>query len=83
MICVSLAAGTLLTLAGAGFVFLYVRDALVASIGEADQSLLFWYLPILFIGIFAIMAGAGLFIRGLRRLGGKNGDEKSSNEKNR
>lgn len=27
------------------------------SIGAADKSLLFWYLPILFIGIFAAQAG--------------------------
>lgn len=36
----------------------YVSEALIAPAGEPDQSRIFWYLPILFIGL--ILAGAGL-----------------------
>jgi len=40
-------------------------------VGEPDQSLLFWYLPILFIGLFGIIIGATIGILGyvsLRKL---------------
>ena len=49
----------LLVIAAACF-YAYGRE-IFASIGSADKSLLFWYLPILFIGIFcargAVMLG--------------------------
>jgi cytochrome oxidase assembly protein ShyY1 len=47
---------------------MYVLEAIVARIGEADQSLLFWYLPILFIGLIVLAIGLGLGIWGARRL---------------
>jgi hypothetical protein len=50
--------------------FVYVRE-IVLSIGSNDKSLLFWYLPILFIGIIALkialVAGRGAY----RRIRGK------------
>lgn len=49
--------GLLLSFTGAGFIMLYVTEGIIARIGEADQSLLFWYLPILFIGIVALLFG--------------------------
>ncbi|MBT8148195.1 MAG: hypothetical protein KJN90_15155 [Gammaproteobacteria bacterium] len=52
--------GILLSVTGAGFVILYVTEGIIARMGEPDQSLLFWYLPILFIGIFALMFGLAL-----------------------
>ena len=35
---------------------MYVYGAVITRWGEADQSLLFWHLPILFFGIFSIIA---------------------------
>jgi len=60
--------GTLSTLAGIGFAGMYVFEAVIARIGEADQSLLFWYLPILFIGIFGITVGLGISAWGIIQL---------------
>lgn len=56
----ALASGVLLILAGMTLCAMYVLEAVIKRIGEADQSLLFWYLPILFTGIFCVMAGLGL-----------------------
>ena len=52
--------GGLMSIAGAAFVAMYVRDAVIARSGEPDQSLLFWYLPFLFMGVIALLAGLGL-----------------------
>ncbi|NNE05010.1 MAG: hypothetical protein HKO64_02915 [Xanthomonadales bacterium] len=52
--------GALLILAGIGLCAMYVVEAVIRRLGEADQSLLFWYLPILFIGLFSLMGGIGL-----------------------
>jgi len=45
---------------GGVFVFMYVWEAIISRIGDPDQSLLFWYLPILFLGLGA--GGGGLFL---------------------
>ncbi len=42
---------------GAMFVVLYFWKGVVARIGQADQSLLFWYLPVLFMGLIAMGVG--------------------------
>ena len=63
----AIAVGALLLLGGLGFVAMYVYSAVIARLGEPDQSLLFWYLPILFIGIALASAGLGLLGSGLRR----------------
>lgn len=55
-----LAFGSLVALLGAAFVAMYVREAIIARAGEPDQSLLFWYLPILFLGVIAVLTGLGI-----------------------
>jgi membrane protein implicated in regulation of membrane protease activity len=59
--------GGILAGLGAAFVVMYVLEAVVARRGDPDQSLLFWYLPILFIGLVALAAGAGIGLWGWRR----------------
>ena len=69
--CGALAVGSLIGLAGIVLLAMYMLEAIVARVGEADQSLLFWYLPILFIGLFGIIVGAVLGVLGyigLRKL---------------
>lgn len=64
----SLIAGAALIIAGAFFVLLYFKDALFLRLGEADQSLLFWYLPFLFAGISGIVCGVVFGQAGMRGL---------------
>lgn len=65
---IALILGVIFVAAGVGLVGGYVVEAVIARIGEPDQSLLFWYLPILFIGIAAMMIGLFAFVWGARRL---------------
>ena len=67
-----LIAGSLSVMMGLAFVIMYVHGAIIARWGEADQSLLFWTLPILFIGFFSIAAGLGLSFWGIVRLRSEN-----------
>ena len=60
--------GCVITLAGLVLVFAYVLEAIVARVGEPDQSLLFWYLPILFMGLGGITIGIFMGVWGARRL---------------
>jgi hypothetical protein len=63
--------GILAFVTGSVFVVMYVSQAIIAKMGEPDQSLLFWYLPFLFMGIFGIFTGIGLGalgVIGLRRI---------------
>ena len=39
-----------------------VNGAIIERLGDPDQSLLFWYLPILFIGLAGMGLGTGLSI---------------------
>jgi len=64
----ALAFGVATSLIGGGFVVTYVRDAIFARAGDPDQSLLFWYLPILFIGIMILGVGLGACTWGVIRL---------------
>ena len=66
--CGALAAGSLITLIGIGLAVMYVLEAIIARLGEADQSLLFWYLPILFMGLIGIIIGLIIGIWGASRL---------------
>ena len=69
--CGALAFGILSFILGVVFVVAYISEAVMARLGEPDQSLLFWYLPILLMGIAGIGLGAGagiLGVIGLRRL---------------
>jgi fatty acid desaturase len=57
-----------MALGGTACVGMYIAEAIVARVGDPDQSLLFWYLPILFIGLAGLVAGVGLGIWGFGRL---------------
>ncbi len=59
--------GGLLTVSGAVFIGMYIWGAVISRLGEADQSLVFWYLPILFIGAGAVLGGLFMFRQGLAR----------------
>jgi hypothetical protein len=60
--------GIALSLIGAALVAAYVFEAIVARMGEPDQSLLFWYLPILFFGFLGLAAGLTGAVWGFRAL---------------
>lgn len=60
--------GGLGVLLGMGLILMYVWDAVISRIGEPDQSLLFWYLPILFLGIAAGGGGISLLVFGLKAM---------------
>ena len=49
--------GSLMSIIGAIFVVMYIVKAVIERIGENDQSLLFWYLPVLFMGLLGIKFG--------------------------
>jgi len=66
--CGALVVGSLIVFIGTVFVLIYVLEAVIARVGEADQSLLFWYLPILFIGLFGLVIGATIGVWGYIRL---------------
>ena len=66
--CGALVVGSLFALVGIGLAVTYVLEAIVARLGEPDQSLLFWYLPILFMGIIGILIGLGIGVWGVIRL---------------
>lgn len=59
------------TLVGLYFALGYFWWAIIERIGEPDQSLIFWYLPILFIGIGLTAAGAVAVVWGSIRLRGE------------
>jgi choline-glycine betaine transporter len=60
----ALISGSVITLIGIILCIAYVSEAIVARIGEPDQSLLFWYLPILFMGLFGMGIGIVLIFWG-------------------
>ena len=64
----ALAAGSLITLAAIWFAVMYVLEAIINRAGEPNQSLLFWYLPFLFIGLIGVIIGLGLATWGTSRL---------------
>ena len=64
----ALAMGSLMAFTGAACVVMYILEAIVARIGQPDQSLLFWYLPILFMGMIGMVLGLGAGARGAQRL---------------
>lgn len=73
----SLVSGSGIMMLGLIFVLMYIIEAIVKRIGEADQSLIFWYIPILFIGIIGFFAGLLIFLWGLRNLQRFNVSKKS------
>ena len=56
--------GIFTLLMGVAFIWVYVWEALISRIGDPDQSLLFWYLPFLFMGVLAIGGGLALIFLG-------------------
>lgn len=60
--------GGLLAGVGGVFVAMYVWGAIITRLGEADQSLVFWYLPILFLGLILGAGGLKLLLRGIGRI---------------
>lgn len=54
---VRIISGITLALVGLLFIGAYVSEAIIAPLGESDQSLLFWYLPLLFVGLFTVALG--------------------------
>ena len=60
--------GIVLILIGGALIGAYVFEAVVARVNEPDQSLLFWYLPILFLGFLGLAAGVSASAWGFRRL---------------
>jgi hypothetical protein len=58
----------------------YVSSAVIDRIGEADQSLLFWYLPLLLGGVILLTGGgvAVAFGVGALRRGSKRGPRERS-----
>ena len=65
---VVLISGFLLSFIGVALMAAYVMEAIVGPFGEADRSLLFWYLPVLFIGIIGLGLGLSLGAWGFARL---------------
>jgi len=66
--CGALVVGSLIALTGIGFAVMYIWEAIVTRLGDPDQSLLFWYLPILFMGLTGIIVGVGIGLWGSVRL---------------
>ena len=64
----ALIAGLVLTIIGTLLIVGYIMEAYFARIGEPDQSLLFWYLPLLFVGLIAFVTGLSTGIWGFNRL---------------
>lgn len=60
--------GILVFLAGLTLTVMYLHGAIIMRWGDPDQSLLFWYLPLLFLGIAGIVLGLLTSIWSLRRL---------------
>jgi uncharacterized BrkB/YihY/UPF0761 family membrane protein len=55
---------------GVTFIVMYLLEAIAKRIGDPDQSLIFWYLPILFLGVSIAMIGFSSLIWGVKRLRG-------------
>ncbi|MEA2024132.1 MAG: hypothetical protein U9N79_07545 [Actinomycetota bacterium] len=44
----------------------YLWDVAIGQVGESDRSMLFWGIPILFIGVFAAVTGLVLIVVAIR-----------------
>lgn len=65
---VAIVTGVLGATCGLGLIGTYLWTAIIERIGEPDQSLLFWYLPILFVGVMGLGLGAAAAALGSNRL---------------
>jgi len=67
--------GAAVALLGGAALWAYLRAAVLDRLGEPDQSLLFWYLPLLLFGGAALLVGiagaawGALGLRAARRQG--------------
>ena len=64
---ISILAGALIALSGVALVVIYVWQAVVIPWGDPDQSLLFWYLPLLMLGMTGASLGVVLMMWGRAR----------------
>ena len=51
----------LMCLLGISLIIMYIYSDVIARLGEGDQSLLFWYLPLMLFGIICVIAGGSLY----------------------
>lgn len=65
---IALISGIVISIMGAVLIIGYIMEAYVARRGDPDQSLLFWYLPLLFIGFIAFVTGLSASVWGFSRL---------------
>ena len=65
---VALCFGVAATLVGLVLTGAYVLEAVIERRGEPDPSLLFWYLPILLIGMVSVVTGLAASVWGFVRL---------------
>lgn len=56
--------GIIMSIIGVLFIGVYILEAYTSRIGEPDQSLLFWYLPFLFVGFIVLVSGIITSIHG-------------------
>lgn len=61
----AITAGALLLITGVGFVFAYANSALEVW-NSPDQSVLFWYLPLLFMGFISSASGIYFLLIGIK-----------------
>ena len=64
----ALVVGSLAGILGVVLIIGYVSEAVVASAGEADNSLLFWYLSFFLFGFIFLVSGISAVIWGVRNL---------------
>jgi len=61
-------ASVVLLVVGAAAVKWYVWDVAVSQAGQPDRSMLFWGLPVLFIGVIGALASVGMALLARRAL---------------
>lgn len=69
---VAAATAGLFLIVGAAAAKWYLWDVVVGQRGEPDRSMLFWGLPVLFLGVSALLAAAGLAWFARQRLSEKS-----------
>jgi len=65
---IAVIAGILTFILGVCFSAMYIFEGIIKTRGDADQSLVFWYLPLLFMGLGGISSGALLSFWGRKKL---------------
>lgn len=65
---IALISGIVISIIGAVLIIGYIMEAYVARRGDPDQSLLFWYLPLLLFGFISFVTGLSASVWGFNRL---------------